>query len=153
MQNIVEFEKHPDGMQVYVNEKPFAWHEDWQTAPKDVHYIEQFKAEIIRTTAEVKTRHFRIDDNFSLEEWKIFLEQLSKVIISGEYFRAGFQYKYFTLRGIYSSRENIEQIEDVFFRYRHKFFQKIELKQKPKPQKFWEGEWVNIKAILASGNK
>lgn len=153
MQNIVEIEKHPDGTQIYVNEKPCCWWEDWQSPVIAENYAEQFNAEVVFTTAEVKTRYFKIDDTFSLEEWKIFLQQLSKVIVSGEFFRVGFQYKYLTLRGIYTSRENIEQIEDVFFRYRHKFCEKRELLHKPQPQQRWKGQWIDIKKLLEAGSE
>jgi hypothetical protein len=84
----------------------------------------------------------------SLREWIIFLKELELTIVSGEYFRAGFGTVYLSVRGIESSRENITQIEDVLFQYRHKLSKRI-LSRKPQPQNKWQGKWLNIHDLLS----
>lgn len=152
MKNYLEVEKHPNGTQVYLNDKPFAWfksNEENVTARID-DYAASYRAEIINTKAKITSRHYKLCWDCSVDELKSFYRAVASVVVSGAIFRAGIGEFYLSVRGVDSSREEIETIEDVLHKFRRQIRIERNLSGKPKPERRWRGIWIDLKKLISA---
>lgn len=154
MKNYLEVEKHPNGTQIYLNDKPFAWFKSNEENVSDRvdGYATTYRAEVINTKAKITSRHYKLSWDCSIDELKSFYRAAADVIVSGAIFRAGIGELYLSVRGVDTSREDIETIEDVLHKFRRQIRIEKTLSCKPKPERRWRGTWIDLEKLTAENH-
>lgn len=144
--NILEKETQPGGVQIYLNDKAFAFYAADQKSAAEIDasvqsYLKTYQAKLIETTAKVRKAYYKFDwDGASHKQFADFLAEARETVLSAEYFRGGIGQLYFAVTRI--ERENSDQLDDVFFKYRREARNVRKLRQKPHPEARWRGVWT-----------
>lgn len=97
-------------------------------------------------------RHFKLEWNCSTAELLEFFEAVKKVTSQAIYFRANFGEIYLSVKGaenesnIYGEMlTDFETVEDVLHEWRKKIRILRTLSRRPMPEKYWHGQWIDLR--------